>query len=68
MKSFDTETLAIILGDTPKKKNENAKFLVELALKIAFPRCGTIEEELDRGDLAEIIFRKFPTAKSLKKE
>ena len=60
MLNFDEETLATIPGNTPKQKNENARFLLKIAMQIAYPRRGTMEEGKELEEFAQEIQAQFP--------
>ena len=68
MLNFDNETLSLIPGKTPKQKNENARFLIQLATQIAYPRRGTLEEGKKAEDFAREIIERFPSVNDLIQE
>ncbi len=68
MVNFDKDTLSLIPGDTPRQKNENARFLIQLAAQIAYPRRGTLEEGKSREQFAREIIERFPSVNDLIQE
>lgn len=68
MLNFDNETLGLIPGKTPKQKNENTRFLIQLVTQLAYPRRGTLEEGKTREEFAREIIERFPSVNDLIQE
>lgn len=50
----------LLIGETPKEKYENLKFMIDLLRTIAYPKRGTYEERVTVFDIATMIQEWFP--------
>ena len=57
MTHYDSETLSLIPGKTPRQKHENLIEILRIIQEIGYPRRGTDEENKTLQDFADEIIR-----------
>jgi hypothetical protein len=57
MTHYDSETLLLIPGKTPRQKNENLIEILRIIQEIGYPRRGTDEETKTLQDFSDEIIK-----------